>query len=115
MVKLFIYIQITYVDKKNKIKKTIFVDKNRPIDEFSENKNILEEFNIKENIKFSKSLKYSDESCTEKNEENKYGLKDSYPIEQFFDFYSAQRNRKITLHTYKYPAKKNIKGLVYHM
>jgi len=102
------------------------VDKNKPLnlDEI-ENKNILDEFGIKEQIKFVKSTNYNDkntklapgEKVNLDEEINKdiYGLNDVYPVECFIEFYSAQKNRKINLHTYKYPAEAAIKGIVYYM
>lgn len=92
-----------------------------------ENKNILDEFGIKEQIKFVKSTNYNDnknytklapgEKAQLDEEVNKdiYGLNDVYPVEGFIEFYSAQNNRKIKLHTYKYPAETAIKGIVYYM
>jgi len=114
------------VDKKNKIKKDIVVDKNKPLDIGEiESKNILDEFGIKEQIKFVKSANYSEKNAKlasgEKvildDEINKdvYGLNDVYPVEGFIEFYSAQNNRKIKLHTYKYPAETAIKGIVYYV
>lgn len=123
---IYLFIQITYIDKKNKIKKDIVVDKNKPLNiEEIESKNILDEFGIKEQIKFVKSTNYSDknsklapgEKVNLDDEINKdiYGLNDVYPVEGFIEFYSAQKNRKIKLHTYKYPVETAIKGIVYYV
>jgi len=109
------------VDKKNKIKKEIVVDINKPLNiEEIESKNILDEFGIKEQIKYVKSANYNSDKNTklaENDEGNKdiFGLNDVYPVESFIEFYSAQNNRKLKLHTYKYPAEATIKGIVYYV
>jgi hypothetical protein len=38
-----------------------------------------------------------------------------FPIEDFVQLYSHQYGKQIKLHTYKYPAKGTIKGVVYLM
>lgn len=114
------------MDKKNKIKKDIVVDKNKPLNiEEIESKNLLDEFGIKEQIKFVKNANYSDKNTKlspgekvnldEEINRDIYGLNDVYPVEGFIEFYSAQKNRKIKLHTYKYPAETAIKGIVYYV
>jgi hypothetical protein len=85
----------------------------------------LDEFGIKDQIKFVKSANYNDKYNKLKEGENVnldeeiskdiHGLNDVYPVEGFIEFYSAQNNRKIKLHTYKYPVENNIKGIVYFM
>lgn len=90
-----------------------------------ESKNILDEFGIKEQIKFVKSANYSDKNTKlapgekvnldDELNNDVYGLNDVYPVEGFIEFYSAQKNRKIKLHTYKYPAETAIKGIVYYV
>jgi len=85
----------------------------------------LDEFGIKEQIKFVKSANYNEKNKNLKPGENVnldeeinndvHGLNDVYPVEGFIEFYSAQNNRKIKLHTYKYPSKTNIKGIVYYV
>ena len=41
------------------------------------------------------------------------GLNDKFPEENFIELDSKQGLRKIKLHTYRYPAKESMKGLVY--
>lgn len=94
------------------------MDKNKPIDiEKMENKNILDEFGIIEQIKFAKTANYSNSNQIQSSSENEdvHGLNEAYPVEEFIDFYSVQNNRKIKLQTYKYPAENNIKGIVYYV
>ena len=91
----------------------------------------MDEFGIKDQIKFIKTANYSNNKNNEKPKEaserdskaivdeeinpDVHGFNEFYPVEGFIEFYSAQNNRKIKLHTYKYPAQTNIKGIVYYV
>lgn len=68
----------------------------------------------KEKSEFDKENKNNDKEKTTKQEMTKLaGLNEKFPEENFVDIESTQNSKKIKLHTYKYPAKGNIKGIVY--
>ena len=58
--------------------------------------------------------KKDDQITKSKNDLSKLaGLNEKFPEENFVEIYSNQSFKKIKLNTYRYPAKKNLKGVVY--
>ena len=59
-----------------------------------------------------KEKKSLNSSISDSNEEIA-GLNDKFPEEKFIELESKQGFRKIKLHTYRYPAMGNLKGIIY--
>jgi hypothetical protein len=89
---------------KNK-KKEFFMD----VDNNSNNPD-----NNKEIGDNSQNQKNTDGNLNTKNNSSKLaGINEKFPEENFVQIYSKQNSKKIKLNTYRYPAKGNLKGVVY--
>jgi hypothetical protein len=70
--------------------------------------NVIEE---KPEINTKNESSYSSES--DSNVQSISGVNDKFPEENFVEIYSKQNTNKIKLHSYRYPATGNLKGVVY--
>jgi len=68
---------------------------------------------IEEKSDFNKTNQSSNNYECDSNFPKISGINEKFPEENFVEIYSKQNTKKIKLHTYRYPAKGNLKGLVY--